>query len=350
MSYVDTNKNPTGLQPGEFKLHKHMGNAQAWAMLTDSKNRVSTTVTIPDGLRVSKILPLLAKESHIPLSKFQTAIRETSQLGLPSWANGNPEGFLFPDTYDVVPGTTTALQILQDAGAPVQHRDQPIGLASAAHKAQFTEQQVITTEASLLEAEVGPKYYADVARAIDNRLQHRHDARARQHGRVRAPGTTLQPSRQAAHPVAVQHLPAHRPAAGPDRLAGRCRDRGGAAPGVAERQLLYFITVEQGGPDQVHQQLRASSLTWAGTRRRHGRVLSATPGTGRPCSAPPIAALRCRRALHTRGLPELGLTGWTYEAIECDEAGLPGLLQLARAGLGGPVADDAAQAGGAAAA
>jgi shikimate dehydrogenase len=31
-------------------------------------------------------------------------------------------------------------------------------------------------------------------------------------------------------------------------------------------------------------------------------------------------------ALHTAAYRELGLSGWSYEAIECDEAGLPGLL------------------------
>jgi shikimate dehydrogenase len=31
--------------------------------------------------------------------------------------------------------------------------------------------------------------------------------------------------------------------------------------------------------------------------------------------------------LHTAAYRELGLTGWTYEAIECDEAGLPELLR-----------------------
>ena len=170
VSYVDTSKNPTGLQPGEFKLHKHMGNAQAWAMLTDASNRVNSTVTIPDGLRYSKILPLLAKKSHIPLSEFQAAIRETSKLGLPSWAKGNPEGFLFPATYDVVPGSTTALQILQMAVHQFNVEIGHVNLAATAQKDQFSELQVIT-EASLLEGEVGPKYYADVARTIDNRLK-----------------------------------------------------------------------------------------------------------------------------------------------------------------------------------
>jgi UPF0755 protein len=170
VAYVNTSKNPTGLQPGEFKLHKQMGNPQAWAMLTDSKNRVSSTVTIPDGLPIKKILPLLAQKSHLPLSDFQAAIRQTSKLGLPPWANGNPEGFLYPATYDVVPGSTTALQILQAAVHQFNVEIGQVSLAATAQKDQFTELQVIT-EASLLEGEVGPKYYTKVARTLDNRLK-----------------------------------------------------------------------------------------------------------------------------------------------------------------------------------
>jgi len=40
--------------------------------------------------------------------------------------------------------------------------------------------------------------------------------------------------------------------------------------------------------------------------------------------------------LHTAAYAALGLDGWTYTAIECDEAGLPGLIaSLDSAGLGG---------------
>jgi UPF0755 protein len=160
---------PATLQPGQFKLHEHMSPAAAWALLNDPKARVNSTVTIPDGVRYSAFLPDLAKESDIPLSQFQSAIRDTSALGLPSWAHGNPEGFLYPDTYDIVPGSTTALQILQQAVHEFNSQMTSINLAAGASKADFTENQVIT-EASLLEAEVGPKYYADVARTLDNRL------------------------------------------------------------------------------------------------------------------------------------------------------------------------------------
>jgi UPF0755 protein len=161
--------NKSGLQPGEFKLHEHMSPAAAWSMLMSPKDKVSFTVTIPDGLREAAILPKLATESHIPLSQFETAIKDTSALGLPSWANGNPEGFLYPDTYDIEPGVTSALKILQDAVAEFNTQVTSLNLAAASQQAQFTELQVVT-EASLLEAEVGPQYFADVARVIDNRL------------------------------------------------------------------------------------------------------------------------------------------------------------------------------------
>jgi shikimate dehydrogenase len=39
--------------------------------------------------------------------------------------------------------------------------------------------------------------------------------------------------------------------------------------------------------------------------------------------------------LHRAAYRELGLTGWTYQAIECDEAGLPGLLAGCDAGWAG---------------
>jgi UPF0755 protein len=174
-SYV---ANKTGLQPGKFALRHHMGNAQAWAILTNPKDAIDSKVTIDPGLPISKILPELAKQSGIPLSKFKSAIKDTKALGLPSYANGNPEGFLYPNTYDIVPGTTTALQILQEAVKDFSSVASSIGLTGAAQKAGFTDPssgrplplQVIT-EASLLEAEVNrSSYFPDVARVIDNRL------------------------------------------------------------------------------------------------------------------------------------------------------------------------------------
>ncbi len=160
--------NSNALQPGSFKLHKHMGAALAWAMLTNPKSRVQQGVAVPDGLRASKVIALLAKGTNIPLSQFRTALKDSAALGLPSWAHGNPEGFLYPATYEIPPGAT-GLSVLKTLVAQFNTEAASLNLATDARRAHLTEYQVLI-EASLLEGEVPPRYYADVARVIDNRL------------------------------------------------------------------------------------------------------------------------------------------------------------------------------------
>ena len=158
----------SALQPGDFRLHKHMGAALAWALITNPKSRVQKTVAVPDGLRVSKVIAILSAKTGISVSKFESALKDTSALGLPTWAKGNPEGFLWPATYPFQPGAT-ALSILQMLVKQANTEYASINLAAKAKAAQFTEYQVII-EASLLEGEVPPLYYTKVAKVIDNRL------------------------------------------------------------------------------------------------------------------------------------------------------------------------------------
>ncbi len=156
------------LEPGYFRLHKHMSAASAWALIINPKARVQTTVGVPDGMRVSKVIALLAAKTGIPLSQFQAAQKDTSALGLPSWAKGNLEGFLWPATYNIQPGTS-ALAILQMMVKQFNTEVANMNLAADAQHAKFTEYQVIIA-ASLLEGEVPPQYYTKVSRVIDERL------------------------------------------------------------------------------------------------------------------------------------------------------------------------------------
>jgi len=160
--------NGNALEPGYFRLRKHMGAALAWALITNPKSRVQIKVAIPDGMRASKVIALLAAKTGKPLSQFESALKDVSALGLPSWAKGNPEGFLWPATYEIQPGTSP-LAILQMLVKQSTTEYASINLPAKAKAAQFTEYQVII-EASLLEAEVGPQYYTRVAKVIDNRL------------------------------------------------------------------------------------------------------------------------------------------------------------------------------------
>jgi UPF0755 protein len=162
--------NPSGLQPGFFSLHRHMNSALAFKLLLSPSSRIQTVVTIPEGLRLTQILALLQQKlgHSVPPNAFADAIKETAKLGLPSYANGNPEGYLFPATYSVNPGTS-ALTVLQMMTARYNQESQSINLPAAAQAGQLTPAQVITV-ASILEAEGSPQYYSEIAEVIYNRL------------------------------------------------------------------------------------------------------------------------------------------------------------------------------------
>lgn len=169
----------TGLQAGYFQMHLHMQASLAYAALLNPKNVVQTTVTIPEGKRVSQILTILAAHTKIPLAQFVAAAKQTSKLGLPSYAGttaklpstvlyGQIEGYLFPATYAVTPHET-ALEILQAMVQRYNIEAQQLNIEQAAKSVGLTPSQLII-EASMVQAEAGVN--ADMpkmARVIINR-------------------------------------------------------------------------------------------------------------------------------------------------------------------------------------
>ncbi len=159
-----------GLEAGFYKMHLHMQASLAWAALLNTKNRVQLTVTIPEGKRASQVVLILAKGTSIPASQFQAVISNPAQLGLPSYANGKVEGYLFPATYTIQPNET-ALQILQAMVQRYNVEAQAININSAGPAVHLTAAQVIT-EASLAQAEGGSiSDYSRITRVITNRLK-----------------------------------------------------------------------------------------------------------------------------------------------------------------------------------
>jgi UPF0755 protein len=159
----------TGLEAGYYVLHHDMQASLAYAALTNPKNLVQTTVTIPEGKRAVDVIAIISAKTKIPLKNFQAVLKDPSELGLPSYANGNPEGYLFPATYAIVPHET-ALQILQ---AMVQRFDVEATAADVVAEAKtvgLTPSQLII-EASLAQAEGGSvSDYPKIAEVIHNRL------------------------------------------------------------------------------------------------------------------------------------------------------------------------------------
>jgi UPF0755 protein len=161
--------NGSALEPGYFRLHKHMAATLAFALLLKPSSRVMIKITIPEGLRLSEIIDLLGKDTG-NLKGYQQAIKETSQLGLPSYANGNPQGYLFPATYTVQPGTPPIQVLKQMTQAFNVNVVQGLKLSSIAAHDQVSEGDIIKV-ASLIQAEgQRPQDLPKIARVIYNRL------------------------------------------------------------------------------------------------------------------------------------------------------------------------------------
>jgi UPF0755 protein len=153
------------VQPGFYGFKRKMRASDALATLLDPKSRIEARVTLPEGLRLDETLKKLSKETKLPLADLEKALKNAKSLGLPDYAKGNPEGFLFPATYDVAPDATAASTLKQLFQA----------YATAAAKAGVTRAKRtpydIVIIASLVEAEARrPADFGKVARVVYNRL------------------------------------------------------------------------------------------------------------------------------------------------------------------------------------
>jgi UPF0755 protein len=166
---AEHSSNPNGLLPGFYGMHLHMKASLAYTLLLNQKNLVQVTVTIPEGWRLSQIVAYLGAKSGIPASAYQAILKNPAQLHLPAYANGKPEGYLFPATYEVVPHES-ALGVLSGMVQRFEQEAAQINLPTAAKQVHLTEGQVIVM-ASLVEAEGGrTSDYPKIARVIYNRL------------------------------------------------------------------------------------------------------------------------------------------------------------------------------------
>jgi len=156
------------LEPGYYRLRRHMKASLAFALLLKPSSRVQTRIAIPEGYRLSQIIATLGKQTG-NLKGYQQAVANPASLGLPAFAKGNPEGYLFPATYNIQP-QTSPLDVLRSMVLRFDQEAASVRLPSAAARAQLTESDVITV-ASLIQAEgKRPQDLPKIARVIYNRL------------------------------------------------------------------------------------------------------------------------------------------------------------------------------------
>lgn len=150
-------------EPGNYRLQKEMSASSALAALRDPANKLINQVTIPEGVRASSALELIASATEIPLEELQAQAADFAQFGVPANAP-SIEGWLFPATYQFDPGVTAhdAVKMLVD---------KMIATLDAAGVAPGDRFRVLTM-ASIVQRESGPNLedMPKIARVFQNRL------------------------------------------------------------------------------------------------------------------------------------------------------------------------------------
>ncbi|MBL3664708.1 endolytic transglycosylase MltG [Streptomyces sp. M2CJ-2] len=145
------------------------GTAVAVPLLILGDDPRPTTLVIPEGHRASQVYAAVDKALRLPAGSTNKSLAKAA-LKLPSDAEGNPEGYLFPATYPLKEGTTPEqLLSLMIDGANKKFNGAPV--AAGAQRNAMNVYQAVTI-ASIVQAEASTK--ADrgkVARVIFNRLE-----------------------------------------------------------------------------------------------------------------------------------------------------------------------------------
>ena len=159
----------SGIQVGFYELQKEMRAADALEVLIDPDNMISfPTVTIPEGLRLVDIVSTLAENTDFPERAWNRALQQPDKLGLPDYAEGNAEGYLFPATYDIKPGQRP-VPILRTMVDRWREAADEADLEEKAAELGNTPGELMII-ASLVEAEGRGDDMPKIARVIYNRL------------------------------------------------------------------------------------------------------------------------------------------------------------------------------------
>lgn len=161
--------NPEAIvQVGFYPMQEQMKAADAFAILIDPANATAATITIPEGLRVVDIIEILAKNTDFSKKQFEKALTDPA-LGLPDYAEGNPEGYLFPATYEFGP-QMKPVDMLTAMVDRWRQAAVDTDLEAKAEQLGYTPHEMMTI-AAMLEAEGRGDYTPMIARVIYNRLE-----------------------------------------------------------------------------------------------------------------------------------------------------------------------------------
>lgn len=156
-----------GIQPGSYRMRLRMSARSALDLLVNPANRVGVIV-VPEGTRAATVAEIAGQATGIPIEDFLAVMRSPGALGLPPYAKGDVEGFLFPATYDAGEAPT-ATKVLAAMVAKYREVAGEIELEQRAAAVQQSPYAILTM-ASIIQAEGQVADYTKISRVIYNRL------------------------------------------------------------------------------------------------------------------------------------------------------------------------------------
>ncbi|MFD2795432.1 endolytic transglycosylase MltG [Promicromonospora vindobonensis] len=158
----EANPDSVLIRPGTHTLLEEMPARDAVALLVKN-DTVDLQLTLPEGYTVDQIVDRAVQVTGLPAKDFAAALKKPAKIGVPKQADGEVEGWLYPDTYMVKPDDTAVgllSRMVDRTKAMLGKKEVPA-----------EDWQAVLVKASLVEreglhAEDKPK----IARAIENRL------------------------------------------------------------------------------------------------------------------------------------------------------------------------------------
>jgi UPF0755 protein len=190
VSAAEDNPDGRSIQAGTYSLMLEMKASDAVEALLDDASRVEARVLIPEGLRLEQIVNRIVEneDTDFAAEDVQAAIDAPGELGLPEYAEGTVEGFLFPATYDIE-ADTTAQSLVEAMVARFHTAAEAVNLTDRAGEVGITPLQAVTI-ASIVEREVrNADDMPNVAQVIYNRLNGNCAANGVPEGRLQMDST-----------------------------------------------------------------------------------------------------------------------------------------------------------------
>ena len=232
----------TLIQVGFYDMAKKMSADAALQRMIDPDSIVTNAVTVPEGFTVQQTLAQAAEDSDFGLGALKRAADDGKGMGLPSYAEGNPEGYLFPATYSLPPDATPRM-LLRMMVDRFDQSAQRLNLEKRAASLGMSPQEIVTV-ASIVQSEARhPGDFPKVARVIYNRLERDMPLQmdSTVHYAVGKSGevTTTDEDRASSSPYNTYRFPGLPP--GPIASPGDAALNAALHP--ADGDWIYFVTV-----------------------------------------------------------------------------------------------------------